>query len=362
MNFNVPDYIKNIAPYVPGKPIEELEREYGISDSVKLASNENPLGPSPKAMAAIAHSVRNLHRYPDGAGFDLIQRLAAYLKVPPDRIVIGNGSDDLLGMLARVLLQPGDEVLVPDPSFLMYTIVAQSAGAVPIKVPLKELAIDPEAMLSRVGPRTRMVFICNPNNPTGAVVRRPALDALLAALPPRVVVVVDEAYFEFVRDENCISGLAYLDTRPAVVTLRTFSKAYGLAGLRVGYGVMAAPLAELLNRVRMPFNVNSLAQIAATAALDDDEFLNRTLGVVHEGMDFLHAELAQRGLRAFSSQANFFLVDVGRPADEVFQALLHHGVIVRSMRAYGYPRFIRVSIGLPEENRRFLKALDLVWT
>jgi len=360
MKLDIPKYIGDIAPYVPGKPVEELERESGITDAIKLASNENPLGPSPQAMAAIGRVVAKLHRYPDGAGFELTRRLADCLKVLPSQIVLGNGSDDLLGMLARVLLQPGDEVVVPDPSFLMYTIVAQSAGALPIKVPLRDLAMDLPAMLAQVGPRTRMVFVCNPNNPTGSVVSRQAFDAFLDALPAHVLVVLDEAYFEFVRDERCASGLGYLEAPRTVVTLRTFSKAYGLAGLRVGYGVMEASLAELLNRVRMPFNVNTLAQVAATAALDDVGFLEKTLATIHQGLDFLYAELARRGLRYFPSQANFFLIDVGRPADAVFQALLGQGVIVRSMRAYGYPHYIRLSVGLPEENRRFLNALDAV--
>jgi histidinol-phosphate aminotransferase len=360
MALKIPDYIKAIAPYVPGKPIEELEREYGITDSIKLASNENPLGPSPKAMAAIGPASVNLHRYPNGASYELTQRLSRHLDVAPEQIVLGNGSDDLLGMLTRVFLQPGDEVLVPDPSFLMYAIVAQSAGAVPVKVPLNEGAIDLEKMSAGIGPLTRMVFICNPNNPSGSAVLGKALEAFLGGVPAHVVVVVDEAYFEFVRDKQCISGITHLESYPNVVTLRTFSKAYGLAGLRIGYGVMSASLAGLLHRVRMPFNVNTLAQVAAAAALDDTDFLDKTLSTVHEGLDYLYAELTQRGMRYFPTQANFFLLDVIRPADDVFQALLRHGVIVRSMRTYGYPTYIRVSVGLPEENRRFLKALDKV--
>ncbi|RJQ81725.1 MAG: histidinol-phosphate transaminase [Desulfobacteraceae bacterium] len=360
MPLKIPEYIQTIAPYVPGKPIEELEREYGITDSIKLASNENPLGPPPAAMAALGQAFLKLHRYPDGAAFELTQRLARHLKVAPEQIVLGNGSDDLLGMLARVLLQPGDEVLVPDPSFLMYTIVAQSAGAVPIKVPLKATHIDLEKVAAAVGPRTRLIFICNPNNPTGSAVRRKDLEDFLAGLPAHVAVVLDEAYFEFVRDEECVSGIVLLASHANVVTLRTFSKAYGLAGLRVGYGIMPGYLAELLHRVRMPFNVNTLAQVAATAALDDTDFLGRTLATVHQGLDFLYAELTRRGLRYFPTQANFFLVDVGRQAADVFDALLRYGVIVRSMGAYGYPNFIRVSVGMPEENRRFLQALDKV--
>jgi histidinol-phosphate aminotransferase len=360
MEVKIPNYIQNIAPYVPGKPIEELEREYGITDSIKLASNENPLGASPKALAAIGPACLKLHRYPDGAGFELTRHLSRRLQVKPQQIVLGNGSDDLLGMLGRVLLQPGDEVLVPEPSFLMYAIVAQSAGALTVPVPLADYAIDLDTMAARIGARTRLIFICNPNNPTGSAVRRNELAAFVANVPAHVVVVVDEAYFEFVRDARCVSGIDLLADHPNVVVLRTFSKAYGLAGLRVGYGVMDESLAQLLQRVRMPFNVNSLAQAAAAAALDDTEFLAATLSAVHAGLDFLFAELTRRGLRCLPTQANFFLLDVRRPADEVFQALLRHGVIVRSMRAYGYPAFIRISVGLPEENQRFLAALDQV--
>lgn len=360
MVLKIPDYIKTIAPYVPGKPIEELERECGITDSIKLASNENPLGPSPKAMAAIGPASVNLHRYPDGSGFELTRRLSRHLNVAPEQIVLGNGSDDLMGMLARIFLQPGDEVLVPAPSFLMYTIVAQSAGAVPVKVPLNEGAIDLEKMSQAIGPLTRMIFICNPNNPSGSVIHDETLKAFLGRVPAHVLVVIDEAYFEFVRDSRCTTGIAFLESYPNAAVLRTFSKAYGLAGLRIGYGVMSASLAQLLHRVRMPFNVNSLALAAAAAALDDADFLDKTLATVHDGLDYLYAELSRRGLRCFPTQANFFLMDVVRPADDVFQALLRNGVIVRSMRSYGYPTYIRVSVGLPEENRRFLKALDKV--
>lgn len=360
LKISIPDYIRRIAPYVPGKPIEELEREYGVSGSVKLASNENPLGPSPKAMEVLGKEIGRLHRYPDGSGFELLRRLADHLGVDDRQIVMGNGSDDLLGLLARILLTPGDEVIVPDPSFLMYTIVAQSAGAKPIMVPLKELRIDLDALLEHIGPRTRMIFICNPNNPTGTIVDRKAFEAFLDAVPADIVVVVDEAYFEFIRDENRVTGLSFLDSDTPVVTLRTFSKAYGLAGLRVGYGVMPAPLAEMVNRVRMPFNVNSMAQAAAVAALGDTEFLNKTVETVHRGLDFLYAELADRGYHAFPSQANFFLIDVKQPADIVFDLLLRQGVIVRSMRGYGYPNYIRLSVGRPDENRRFLSALDEV--
>lgn len=360
MKLSIPAAIESIAPYVPGKPMETLERELGISDSVKLASNENPLGPSPMAVAAMGKALSGLNRYPDGAGYELTAQLAETLQLDPAQIVLGNGSDDLLALLARVLLQPGDEVIIPAPSFLLYSTTALSADARPVVVPLKAMKIDLEAMLARVTPRTRMVFICNPNNPTGTVAGRQDFERFLAALPEHVVVVVDEAYFEFVRDDGCVSGMAYLDAPLAVVTLRTFSKIYGLAGLRVGYGVMPAQLAEIIHRVRMPFNVNTLGQVAATAALKDTQFFDQTRALVHQGLDLLYAELKQRGLTCFPTQANFFLIDVQQSAEAVFQAMLRHGVIVRSMNSYGYPNYIRINVGLPEENRRFLDALDKV--
>ncbi len=360
MKLNIPGYISQIAPYVPGKPIETLEREYGIADSIKLASNENPLGSSPKALEAMSAAMGKLHRYPDGAGYVLMQRLAGRLGVDQGQIVLGNGSDDILGLLARVLLQPGDEVIIPTPSFLMYKIVTQSAGAIPVPVALKDLHVDLAGVLEKVGPRTRIIFICNPNNPTGTILEQGAFDAFLQAVPEHVVVVMDEAYIEFVREPTCASGLSALSGPVALVTLRTFSKVYGLAGLRVGYGVMPAFLAELLQRVRMPFNVNSLAQAAAVAALDDTGFFDRTLATIHQGLDFLYRELGRRNLRFFPSHSNFFLIDVGRPANDVFEALLRRGVIVRSMASYGFPTYIRVNVGLPAENQRFLDALDKV--
>lgn len=360
MKIPIPSYVYDIPPYTPGKPLEALEREYGIVDSIKLASNENPLGPCPKASEAIADAFRNMHRYPDEPGYALLHRLADRYEIEADQIVIGNGSDEILGLLSLALLQPGDEVIIPTPSFLVYTRVTQSAGAVPIKVPLKEMAVDLDAVRAKVGPRTRMIFICNPNNPTGAMISKPAFDAFVDSLPPDVVIVIDEAYAEFVRD-NRWSGIGnYLDTDPTIVTLRTFSKAYGLAGLRVGYGVMTAEVAEILNRVRMPFNVNGLAQAAATAALDDTGFLNRTVELVHNELDFLYDELRKRQVRYFPTQTNFFLIDVEQDAKQVFEQLLRKGVIVRPMTDYGYPQYIRINIGLHDENVRFITALDAV--
>lgn len=360
MKLNIPDYVQAIDAYVPGKPLEELEREYGISDSVKLASNENPLGPSPKALAAIQKNLAALHRYPDGAGHHLVHRLAAFNGIPKDNIVVGNGSDDIIALLMRALVQPGDRVVIPSPSFLMYDISAKAAGAVIDVVPLKDLAMDLNAMAERIDDTTRMVFICNPNNPTGTIVTQAEFDRFMDRLPDHVVVVVDEAYIEFARDPDCLKTGRPADLDRPLVTLRTFSKAYGLAGLRVGYGIMPAMLAEVLHRVRQPFNVNALAQAAALAALDDTEFFDQTVDLVHRGLDVLYAGLSRLGLTYFTTQANFFLIDVRQPAQAVFEKMLHQGVIVRSMKAYGFPTYIRVNVGLEKENQRFLKALETV--
>jgi histidinol-phosphate aminotransferase len=361
MKLSIPENILSIKPYKPGKPLEELQKEYGIEKPIKLASNENPLGPSPLAIEAIKAAMGKLNRYPDGSGRDLIQKISGHLQVSSRNIVIGNGSDEIIGMLAGSLLRPGDEVVLPQPSFLMYEIVVRCAAAIPRFVPSKSLALDLEGVTASINPRTRMVFLCNPNNPTGTVIFKKDFERFLDRLPPEVVVVVDEAYFEFIRDrKNCFSGIDFLDESRPVVTLRTFSKAYGLAGLRIGYGVMPEEIAGLLNRVRMPFNVNTLAQIGACAALDDSAFLEKTIKITHEGLDYLFKELDRLGIKYFPTQANFFLVDVEKDADDVFENMLGQGVIVRSMKSYGYPKYIRINVGLQEENARFIEALEKV--
>lgn len=352
-----PDYIAKLKPYIPGKPMEELEREYGISGSIKLASNENPIGPSPKAMEAIMGALKNLHRYPDGSSHYLTKRLAEKLKVSVKHIVLGNGSNEIIELLVRTFLQKGDEVIIPEPSFLMYEIMVQGGGGRPVKVALKDRVLDLNGMAEAISSKTRMVFVNNPNNPTGTIVSRDEFEGFLQRVPPEVIVVVDEAYIEFVRDTACPTGLDYLDEDKTVVTLRTFSKAYGLAGLRIGYGLMQEGLADLIHRIRQPFNINLPAQVGALAALDDDIFLEKTVGTVHKGLDFLYEEMEKLGIRYFPTQANFFLIDLKRDAESVFEKMLRNGVIVRPMAAYGYPNYIRISVGLPEENQRLVETL-----
>lgn len=360
MKIPVPDYILSIKPYSPGKPLEELEREYGIADSIKLASNENPLGPSPMAVDAIKKAMVRLNRYPDGSGHDLIRKLSDHLGVSSRNIVLGNGSDEIIGMLAFALLQPGDEAVLPNPSFLMYDIMARGAGAVPVFVPLTSLTIDLDRILERITPRTRIIFLCNPNNPTGTIIAKNDFDAFIKEIPDDIIVVMDEAYIEFVRDQNCAVGFDYMDDKTPLVVLRTFSKVYGLAGLRIGYGVMPAAIADILNRIRLPFNANSLAQVGACAALDDKGFIEKVVSLIHEGLDFLHDALDRRGIQYFPTQTNFFLIDVRRDADDIYENMLRQGVIVRSMKSYGYPNYIRVNVGLHEENVRFLQAFEKI--
>ena len=366
MKVTVPDYIMSLKPYKPGKPIEELEREYGIKNSIKLASNENPLGPPASAVRAIKDAAENVHRYPDGGGFVLTRKIAEKVGVLSGNIVLGNGSDDIIGFLSRAFLAPGDEAVMTLPSFLMYDIMVKSAGATSVMIPLQDASqsfgTDLDEMLKRITPKTRMIFLTNPNNPTGAIITKEAFESFFNAIPDGIVLVMDEAYIEFADKLQCVSGIDYLDNRVPVIVLRTFSKLYGLAGIRVGYGIMSEELAQVLHRVRQPFNVNSLAQAAAIAALDDEDYLKKTEMVISEGLDYLYKALDKLGIDYFPTQANFFLIDVKQDADVVFEKMLRQGVIVRSMCSYGYPEYIRLTVGLPEENRRFIDAFEKVMT
>ncbi len=356
----IPGYIKDLVPYPPGKPLEELEREYGIKNAIKLASNENPLGPSPKACKAVEEALGKLHRYPDGSSYYLKNRLAARFDVSPGQIVLGNGSNELIEFMVRVLIRPGSEVISSEPSFLVYRKAVQAVGGINVVIPLKDNRHDLRAIKGAVTEGTRIIFLDNPNNPTGSVIDSEDICAFLAVLPDNIVVVFDEAYMEFVRNGATRSGLEFLKNDRRVVTLRTFSKAYGLAGLRIGYGIMDAALAGYLERVRQPFNINSLAQAGALAALDDDEHLDKTLKATWEGLDFFYKALDELGCTVLPSHANFLLVDVHSDAKKVYDDMLRHGVIVRAMNAYGFPRHIRITMGLPYENERCVEALRQV--
>jgi histidinol-phosphate aminotransferase len=348
-------HIRDLRPYEPGKPIEELERELGIQGSVKLASNENPIGPSPKAVAALHGAVERVNRYPDGHGFALRRALATRLDVPEEGLVLGNGSSEVLELVAKTFLGVGDEVVFAWPSFAMYPIVAKGMGARSVTVPLDAGFVhDLEAMAGAISERTKVAIVCNPNNPTGTTVGAEGFDRFLAALPEDVVLVVDEAYCEYARRDDFPDALAWVRRRPATIVLRTLSKIYGLAGLRVGYGVTDPELAGYLQRARHPFNVNLAAQAAAVAALDDDEHVARSREVNARGMDYLTRELAALGIETTPSDANFLLAQTGAG---VYDLLLREGVIVRPMAGFGLPEHVRVTVGLPEENERLVKAL-----
>ena len=360
MQLPVQPHIEAIVPYPPGKPMDELEREYGVTNAIKLASNENPWGPSPRAVKAIAGMLGSLHRYPDGASYALTQAVARWIGAQADEIVLGNGSNEVIEFLVKAFVATGDAVITSHPSFLMYQKFVQVRGGDNIVIPLREMRHDLAAIAAAVTDRTRLIFIDNPNNPTGTLIEREAFDSFLRGLPQSVIVVVDEAYVDFVEPARRIDILGYINRPegiPAVVSLRTFSKAFGLAGLRVGFGVMHRQVADLLHRVRQPFNINLVAQAGALAALDDVEHYEHTLRATREGMAWLHRELEALGCRPYPSHTNFFLIDVRGDATRLFEAMLYKGVIVRSMKAYGYPDFIRITVGTDEENRRFVAAL-----
>ncbi len=357
----VPEHIEHLTPYVPGKPVEELERELGIRGAVKLASNENPLGPSPLALEAARAAAAATNRYPDGGGFRLRGKLAERLGVSPEMVVLGAGSNELVDLVIRTFCRPGpdgDEVLTHRHAFFMYHVSAQAAGVAFRESPVgPDLRCDVDALVAAVTDRTKVLFLPNPNNPTGAYVTRAELARLVDALPERVLLVVDEAYYEYARAiPDYPVAEAFRAKRPQLTWLRTFSKAYGLAGMRVGYGVTSPEIAGYINRVRLPFNVPSVAQEAALAALDDAAHVERSVRVNAEGMAQLRAGLVRLGLRVFPSAANFVLVDVGRDAAPVYEALLRKGVIVRPLRPAGLLSHLRVSIGTAEENARALAA------
>lgn len=356
--------ILNVKNYVPGKPIEEVQRELGLKEVIKLASNENCFGPSPRAVAAVRENIKNIHRYPDSNSFYLKKRLAGVLGVKEGELIFGNGSDEIICLAVRTFVDEGDEVIIAKPTFLIYEIVSQIHNAAIKQIPVtKDLKHDLKAMKEAVTGRTKMIFIANPDNPTGTYVTKDDLDEFFKGLSGDLIVFLDEAYFEFAEYsfKDYPSGIDYLD-RPGLIVARSFSKAYGLAGLRIGYGISSPEVIGYMERTREPFNVNLLAQAGALAAVEDKAFLKRTLAHVKKEKEFLYSAFRKMGLRYVPSATNFIIVDVKKDCKEVFGELLKRGVIVRDMKAWGMDTFIRVTVGTRAENMKFIEALERVKT
>jgi histidinol-phosphate aminotransferase len=358
----VPPYVAGLAPYVPGKPIDEVEREYGVSDVAKLASNENALGPSPLALAAVREAAAAVHRYPDGSAFHLRNALAAKLGVDPKEVFVGNGSNELIELLVRAFVLEGEEVLTSAQSFVAYKQATHALGRTLVEAPMKaRFHYDLDAIKKLLSRRTKLVFLANPDNPTGTWIAEAELTPFLDAVPKDTLVVLDEAYVDFVDAPGFPDALALRRKYPNLVVLRTYSKIYGLAGLRLGYGIARPEVVEYVGRVRAPFNVNHLAQAAGVAALDDREHVERSRAHVLEERPFLAAGLAAVGATVVPSQGNFVFADFpGRPGKELFEALLREGVVVRPMAGYGFPTAQRVTVGLRPENEKCLAALGKV--
>ena len=349
--------VQRLIPYKPGKPIEELERELGLTEIVKLASNENSLGPSKKAMVAIQDALPTLALYPDGGGFELKKALAKKYELDVSQITLGNGSNEILELVARAFLMPEYEAVFSQHAFAVYPIVTQALGAKAVVVPAINYGHDLHAMLQAVTEKTRVVFIANPNNPTGTLLSQMSLEAFIGALPDTCICVLDEAYFEFVSAIESINSIDWLKKSPNLLITRTFSKAYGLAGLRIGYGLSSPQFADILNRVRQPFNNNTLALVAAEAALADDDHLQKTIALNVQGMQQLTEGFLKLGLEWIPSAGNFVLLNLKQAGQPIYEALLHKGVIVRPVGNYELPNHLRISIGTAIGNAQFLKAL-----
>jgi histidinol-phosphate aminotransferase len=354
----VPERIKQLTPYKPGKPIEELERELGITGAIKMASNENPLGPSPKAREAVRQCAANLHRYPDGAAFELRTALARRLGLELNQVAVTNGSNEMIELLCRAFVRPGDKVIAAQYPFSMYAKLVTVAGGELVEVPLKDFQIDLDGLGAAMDEATRLVFVNSPHNPAGSALTREEFSRFLDQTPPGVLVVADEAYIDFADDPDVARGAELVNNDRPLVVMRTFSKSYGLAGLRIGVGLGPVAVMDILNRVRQAFNTSIPAQVAALAALSDEEFLKRSLGLVIEGRKMLYQAFEQLGLWHQPSQANFVLVKVGPRAMDIHQALLRRGVIVRPMDSYELPEYLRISVGTEQENQRFIKEFS----
>ncbi|MGI6712165.1 MAG: histidinol-phosphate transaminase [Bacillota bacterium] len=348
----------NISPYIPGKPSEEVERELGLKNVIKLASNENPLGPSPAALDAIIQKGFQVHIYPDGNCYYIKEAVARHLTVSEKNVIMGNGSNDVIKNIAETYIDPGDEVIIPYPSFSEYLIVTQLMGGKPVMVPLNsDYQHDLDGMLEAVTDKTKIIFICNPNNPTGTIITGEQLDRFMNKIPRDVLVVVDEAYYEYVDNKEFPDSIKYVREGKNVVVLRTFSKIHGLAGLRIGYGITTEEICSLVHRVIEAFNVNTIAQTAALASLKDKEHLRKSREVNRIGKEYLYQQFKQMGLKYVPSEANFILVDIGQDSRGIFQKMLQKGVIIRTGDIYGYPTFIRVTVGKPAENEIFIHTL-----
>lgn len=349
-----PDHIKSIKPYIPGKPLEELERELGITNSIKLASNENPIGPSPRAVKALRNGLTGLNRYPDGSCFYLRNALSDKLGINGSDIIFGNGSNEIIELAVRTFITPGDEAIMAHPSFVVYSMIVQAVKGKSIIVPLRDWRHDLEAMASKITDKTKIIFIANPNNPTGTINTKEEMDAFMEKVPEGVLVVVDEAYYEYVRASNYADSMKYYRMGRDILVLRTFSKIYGLAGLRIGYGISKAEIITEMNKVRQPFNVNSLAQTAAVAALEDQAHIEKTRRTNERGTKYLYRELKALDIHFVPSEANFIYVPLkDDTALQIYNDLLKEGVIVRPMG----PRAIRITVGLPGENKKLAEAL-----
>lgn len=350
--------LEPIVPYVPGKPIEEVERELGISNIIKMASNENPLGPSPKVMEAIKEYLPKLGLYPDGSAYYLKEALAAHLGVAEKNIICGNGGDELITLTGRAYLNPGDEIIFSHPTFFAYEFTARIMDATPVPTPAKDFHHDLPSMLGAISDRTKIIYICNPNNPTGTMLTHRELEEFIKQVPERVLVVMDEAYYEYVTAPEYVRSIDFLKEGYNVFILRTFSKVYGLAGLRVGYGMANEEIIADIDTVREPFNVNAVGQVAARAALKDQDHVKAVRDANNRGRDFLAKEFKRMGLSYVPTQTNFVFVEAGVDAKALFQRLLQKGIIVRTGDIFGYPRHLRVSFGTEEQNRRFIKTLE----
>ncbi|EGL82869.1 Histidinol-phosphate aminotransferase [Caldalkalibacillus thermarum TA2.A1] len=349
--------ITGLAPYNPGKPIEEVKREFNLTRVIKLASNENPFGPSPKVKQAIAEACHNLAQYPDGAAFELRRALAEFYQVHPDQLLFGNGSDEIVQIICRTFLTPDSNAVMAEPTFPRYKANVIIEGAQAVEVPLQNGVHNLEAMAEAVNQQTRLVWICNPNNPTGTYVNEEALTSFLRRVPQDVLVVVDEAYYEYVTEDDYPDTVAMLKQYPNIIILRTFSKIYGLAALRIGYAIARQEVIDLLNRVREPFNTSRVAQQAALAALSDQDYVAHCYEQNKQGKEYYYRHFQSLNLACYPTEANFIMVDLGRPAHPVFEAMLRQGVIVRSGKMLGMPTCLRITIGSQEQNETIIQLL-----